>query len=256
MPPRSPAASGPCCHLASRLALPNQAKLTRKKTHHHPHAFPCTQRGNQPQRKPQTPAEVLALYYGQQVNTRRCRPTGRGCTSMANSREQGDPAGDRAAAGRGARVPQPPAQAAQRPAEQSLRSANAEGDYSGLQKEQKPSTRIYSVPLLPPARPSSRSGLRVRLAPRQEQVTKGRAPAGRDSPRRKCQRQGLPELPSQPRCTAGSPKGSAGRMVLRDGTLPRDTRVLRDRQTPRGAGACSGKASVALVLGLLLIISS
>lgn len=85
-----------------------------------------------------------------------------------------------------------------------------------------------------------------------EQVAKGRVAARGDSPQHKCQHQGLPELHSQPHCTAGSPKGLLA-IGCDDGPERWDIPMGHARP-PSGqtdisillrSGACSRKASFA-----------
>lgn len=123
--------------------------------------------------------------------------------------------------------------------------------------KQKPSTRIYSIPLPPPAPSRHESGFGVRRPP--ERPAKSRAPAGGDSPRRKYQHQGLLELCSQPRCTAGSPKGLLA-VSWEDDPERRDIPMGHAGPPPGQAGISiplgPGACSFALVQGVLLIIFS
>lgn len=171
--------------------------------------------------------------------------------------------GDGAAVAWGARAPldaQLPTQAAQRLAEQSLCPTTSNEDYFGLQNEQTKAkqTHIYSVPL--PTASSLQMQVRAQGAPGSpEQVAKGRAQAGGDSPWPKCHHQRLPELHSQPHCTAGSPKGLLtigweGGHGRQDSPMghARPPQGQADTSVPLGPGACSRKATFTLVVGLLV----
>lgn len=127
-----------------------------------------------------------------------------------------------------------PAQAAQHPAEQSLHPANAKGDYLGYKmNKQKPSTRIYSIPLLPPAPSRHESGLGVRPAPqsglqRAEPWLEGTV-LDTSASTRGCW--GCARSPVVQQDLQGACWPSAGKRVLRDGPFPWDMQVLhQDRQ--------------------------
>lgn len=132
-------------------------------------------------------------------------------------------------------APQLPAQAAQRPAEQSLHPANAKGDYFGLQKKKNEQTKaIYTYLQCPPSRhwltrDVSRSsgcswppqGRLQRAEPQPEGTVLGISASTRVQP--------VPIVQQDLRRACWP---SAGKMVPRDRTFPWDTHPLhQDRQT-------------------------
>lgn len=137
------------------------------------------------------------------------------------------------------------------------------GTISGYKmNKQKPSTRIYSVPLPLPARPRCESGLGVCPAPqnrlqRAEPLPEGTV-LGVSASTRGCQSCTLSPIVQQDLPRACWP--SAGRVVLRDGTSPWDTHALyQDRRT--SVSCCdllpaAERPALHQGLGLLLTIFS
>lgn len=148
------------------------------------------------------------------------------------------------------------AQAAQHPAEQSLHPANAKEDYLGYKmNKQKPSTHIYSIPLLPPAPSRHESGLGVHPSPqsglrRAEPQLEGTVLDISTSTRGcwSCAHSPVVQQDLQGACWL-----SAGKMVLRHDILMGRAGPPPGQagsNIPLGPGACS----FALVQGVLLVI--